>query len=192
MKSPFPRIRPDRRLGAREPGAGRITERDVEPGRPGGRIADFVRHSSPGCQRHFARRSASSAWISSAVRFSSSASMRRAHELNEPLWLVAGHEAAARAEDLDTFFASPLKGVPGLADAVLVRHDWSILVGGLARPGPVQVQVRPGLAAARLDADVNPDSISGRGGQVSSWQARATRWAGMQRGTASCSRRTPS
>jgi hypothetical protein len=51
----------------------------------------------------------------------------------ESLWLVTGRPAAARAEDLDTFFASPLKGALGLADAVLVRPDWSILVDGSAQ-----------------------------------------------------------
>jgi hypothetical protein len=47
--------------------------------------------------------------------------------------LVTGRPAAARVEDLDTLFASPLKGALGLADAVLVRPDWSILVEGCAR-----------------------------------------------------------
>jgi hypothetical protein len=62
----------------------------------------------------------------------------------ESLWLVTGRPAAARAEDLDTFFASPLKGALGLADAVLVRPDWSILVDGSARrPSPSP----PGLGA---------------------------------------------
>ena len=51
----------------------------------------------------------------------------------ESLWLVTGRPAAAWAEDLDTFFASPLKGALGLADAVLVRPDWSILVDGSAQ-----------------------------------------------------------
>jgi len=37
-----PRGRPDRRLGARAPGAGLITESDVEPGRSCGGIADSV------------------------------------------------------------------------------------------------------------------------------------------------------
>jgi hypothetical protein len=51
----------------------------------------------------------------------------------ESLWLVTGRLAAARVEDLGTFFASPLKGALGLAVAVLVRPGWSILVGGCAR-----------------------------------------------------------
>ena len=46
---------------------------------------------------------------------------------------MTGRPAAARVEDLGTFFASPLKGALGLADAVLVRPDGSILAEGCAR-----------------------------------------------------------
>ena len=74
--------------------------------------------------------------------------MKRAHELHELLWLVAGHLAAAWVEDLGTFFASPLKGALGLADAVLVRPDWSILVGGSAR----QAQSKSARDSARWRA----------------------------------------
>jgi hypothetical protein len=56
-----------------------------------------------------------------------------AHRANRFSW-SRGRPAAARAEDLDAFFASPLRGALGLADAVLVRPDWSIRIQETDQP----------------------------------------------------------